>query len=486
MDDHWQPMSEFPAFWLLRLFRFPVSSTNQRSPCEKVHGKCGCFFMKSILIFYFVLIAVWFVFYSMSSFSWEIKMYNDHQEDGSEKPSNLIVRILDEVPWVVLIARNLVALILFFAHHGRVVEATERLRHLLEKFGSDDRSQALLPIVQYSLRMFGISVLVVCLNFIMVLIYLNKTDFSDISTDWDFDPAPFSLKQWAILILMVCFTLLPFLMTQAVMATVTGLGKGAQILLVNLNKKLKLLANDKTLNGYRHEEMVVWMVEGTKTTTVVELESIFVIRALHFEACHFVEELTEKFSKIFLTNLAGDFAAAVGFVGLLIGFIPAPDDDALFDHVYHATATLLWMGFYLTAQYWPLVQLHEEAERTHHFVQVLSFVPEVTPDEESERELIHFLLATKSSHVGVTAGKLFHFSRHLCVTMITLLCSYAILVYELLHREASSSGGHGGGQGGDVAGANKSSHSQNGALNVARVLRKLEDLVTGNYSMKAH
>ena len=309
-------------------------------------------------------ISLWFVLYAMSVLSWEVLQYIEKTKNGEEKSSNLIVRILDEVPWTVLIIRNLIALALFFGHHSRIVHATEHLQQLLSRAGSGERPPKLQSFVRYSLKLFSVSVVIVLLNFIMVIMYLNRTDFSLYNTDWDFTPAPFSLKQWVVVLLMVGFTIVPFLMAQAVMATLAGLGKGAQMLLTNLNDKLKLLARDKIdhvggTDGAAGEN-VVWIIDSVTGDTLPITDNIFLIRAVHFEACHFVEEVTEKFSKIFLTVLAGDFLAAVGFVGLLIGYVPAPDDEPLFDHLYHATATVVWMGFYLTAQYWPFVLIQEE------------------------------------------------------------------------------------------------------------------------------
>ena len=34
-----------------------------------------------------------------------------------------------------------------------------------------------------------------------------------------------------------------------------------------------------------------------------------------------------------------------------------------------------------------------------------------------EREVMHFLLSTKDTHIGIVAGKLLYFSRHLSVTV---------------------------------------------------------------------
>lgn len=67
----------------------------------------------------------------------------------------------------------------------------------------------------------------------------------------------------------------------------------------------------------------------------------------------------------------------------------------------------------------------------------------------------------------------------LCEQMITLLCSYAILVYELLHREAAGGGSLHGNP------ASSLTHAASDSK-VSRVLERLEEIVASNYSLKAH
>ena len=64
--------------------------------------------------------------------------------------------------------------------------------------------------------------------------------------------------------------------------------------------------------------------------------------------------------------------------------------------------------------------------------------------------------------------------------MITLLCSYAILVYELLHREGG--GSHSAGP----LDKNSLTHAAASASKVSRVLERLEEMVEANYSLKSH
>ena len=57
--------------------------------------------------------------------------------------------------------------------------------------------------------------------------------------------------------------------------------------------------------------------------------------------------------------------------------------------------------------------------------------------------------------------------------MITLLCSYGILVYELLHRE--------------TAGAKHGEKSANASHNgMAETIERLEEMVMGNFTSKTH
>ena len=87
------------------------------------------------------------------------------------------------------------------------------------------------------------------------------------------------------------------------------------------------------------------------------------LRFQHFKLCRFVDEISEEFSAVLLITLMTDLISAVGFVGIIIGYKSSPRANpmmVLFDRAYQGIATSLWMTFFLCAEYWPFVKLHEE------------------------------------------------------------------------------------------------------------------------------
>ena len=84
------------------------------------------------------------------------------------------------------------------------------------------------------------------------------------------------------------------------------------------------------------------------------------LRAVHYKIVQYIESLIHTFSEILLVAVAADFAAAVGYIGLLIGRRSSEGLNHYFTPVYHIFATVTWMGFYLCAQYWHIIILPEE------------------------------------------------------------------------------------------------------------------------------
>ncbi|GAV09529.1 hypothetical protein RvY_19051 [Ramazzottius varieornatus] len=445
----WYPMKELPAFWLLRAFGFSVSSSDRLRDdlCTDFRRKGSLSRILRLiriifLIFFVAALIIWFIIYTLSVLNFQIDEFQKALSKGTEKASSMIVRILDEVPWVLINLRSFVVLSLFFFHHRRILRITEHLRRLLVVARrSSWETSPLASTIRSSFIIFGLSVALILLCFIMVLLYWNKIDFSENYETWDFYQLNFVLLNWHVTILLTFLTMVPFVMTQMIVASLIGLGEGGRQLLYLINRKLKKLAHDA--GNTREVKETVWTLpdkEGSVEEMSSHDDTITSIRAMHFKATQYVEELSEAFSKIFLVVVAADFATSIGFVGLLIGYENKPGVNYYFDRVYHATATLVWMGFFLCTQYWPLVQLHEEAEETYHHVQALTFIPEATQDD-----------------------------------MITLLCSYGILVYELLHREAG-------------AGKHGEKTTNTSGTGMAEVIEKLDELVAGNtsYELRAH
>ncbi|OQV13476.1 hypothetical protein BV898_12328 [Hypsibius exemplaris] len=437
-----------PSYWIARIigihrrYSCQLSQKSSRWDTIKIILRCSLLVGRRVLTFvYLATCLLWAILFSICVFSYEMALFEKGKIKGTERESNIIIRLLDNIPWTAIMGRNILVLMIFYHRYPQMVQLTASLSRLLCIFDTSPRPLAYLA--RRAFRSLYLSWSIVTVNFLMLLMYYFNANFSDLFTVWNFAPFPMKLIGWQTAWCLLLMSYPPFLAAQVIIGSVVALAAGGLLLIRQLNKALAKLQeirfvprNNESSLGLSHGNGLNLDERGDSRDP--HLEQLASLRLAHFEIAQYINMITEIFSELLLVVIAADFTAAVGYMGLLIGRPPSPNIVSFyFARIYHAIATLTWMGFYLCAQYWPLIILPEEAEKTYHYVQALSFNSLTPKTERWEREVMHFLLATKDTHMGVVAGKLLLFSRHLSVTMITLLCSYGVLVYELLHRSGA-------------------------------------------------
>lgn len=246
-----------------------------------------------------------------------------------------------------------------------------------------------------------------CLNFLLQMMYYFNVDFSNLTDthiQWNFAPIQMKLYGGQVAICLFVFSFTPFFFAQMVLATVVGLSAGALRLVKLLNLSLHSIytSEQKIRDGGQNTQEVGFFANPSRTEGRRAAELIGSLRAVHYKITQYIENIIHSFSEIFLVAVACDFAAAVGYIGLLIGRKSSDGPNRYFAPVYHIFATVSWMGFYLCGQYWHLIILPEEvrerplqasrnfrmqtkvrfqAAKTYVHVEAISFSKEVKRNE---------------------------------------------------------------------------------------------------------
>ncbi|OQV21044.1 hypothetical protein BV898_05117 [Hypsibius exemplaris] len=432
----------FPANILLRLFgRRDPNSTSTPTPTITTYSKIRLRFF----YLYMAVIFIWLLVFSISTFYQSSEKHAKASAQGAQD-SSIIIAILDDVSWVSIMLRNCIILTKFVRHAERFYAVTAQFDRLFCLVRDDHGSRKRHNPQRYAAKLFLVSCAAVVVSSMLCITYWNTFNYSQFYSSWSLQPFPVTLTYWNVSLFMILFAFVPFIMAQAILASIVGLGAGVLDLMTFVNGELeKLTETTQDMENLASETDVDGdggsSLGGTsssrKTFSVCSdraEKNLATLRWAHFQLCRFVDELSESFSDVLMVALLFDVISALGFVGLIIGYKSNFLQDPTFDRVYQSLVFSLWSLFFLCASYWPLIRLHEEGEMTYHWVQALSLTD---GSRFYHREMTHFLMATKNVSVGVVAGKLFVFSRNLCATIISLLCSFGLILYEILHKDKS-------------------------------------------------
>ena len=250
-----------------------------------------------------------------------MSLFEKGKAAGTEKESNIIIRLLDNVPGTAVMGKNIFIIVIFYRRYPAMVHLTNTLCRLLRTF--DYSPRPLLHLLRTASRSLHLSLAIVMTYFVMMLMYYFNANFSDIYTKWNFSPFPLTLIGWQTTLCLILLSLPPFLATQVIMGSVISLAAGGLCLFRQLNKALAELNQDRAVVS-RHSGV---MLNGHTIDGDVSYENrrdphydqLCALRITHFRIAQYIHHITEVFSELLLVNIAADFAAAVGFVGLLIG-----------------------------------------------------------------------------------------------------------------------------------------------------------------------
>ncbi|XP_055334942.1 uncharacterized protein LOC129585989 isoform X2 [Paramacrobiotus metropolitanus] len=430
----------FPGVTLLNFVGYSTQYTHHHVPTgsAKLFGYGVNLLRRTLYILYLAACFIWMILFGICVFSYEVNRFHKDRAAGIARESDLIIKILDNVPWVATMVRNVTILALYSLQSNNIRQLSERLQNLLYLyFESDDRS--FKSLVTASKKTLLISWIIILITSFMSLLHYFSVDLSLLAhADWDFGPLPMRLGGVQVTICLVVFTFVPFFLAQIVLISYVGTAAGGLLLLKCLNLRLKALRKPKPQLLL---DSAPDYVEHPYPYS--EKGPLGMYRMVHFQITNYINAVTKAASLTLLCAMGTDFAAAIGYVGLVIG--KADSKNSVFpqyDRLYYTFSALCWAGFFLCGQYWAVIVLPEEAERTYHHLQGISLNPDMTTmaskHEQAEKELTYFILATKHTYLGIVAGKVLMFSRHMSVTITTLLLSYAILVYELIHRDRTT------------------------------------------------
>lgn len=264
-------------------------------------------------------------------FSYEMMLFERGKAKGTEREANIIIRLLDNIPGTAIMVRNILVLLVFSHRYPQMVELTSSLSELLRIF--EPAPRPLVPLIRKANRSLCLACLIVTANFVLLLMSYFNANFSDIYGKWRFYPFPMTLIGWQVGWCLTVFTLPPFLAAQVILVSVIGLASGGVHLIQQLNRKLVLLSETSDRHprhGLGHGTTDVSLKHGDgsrpdrdQDDRLSQYEKICAVRLAHFRISHFIRTVTEAFSELLLVVIGADFAAAVGYVGLLIGRPPS-------------------------------------------------------------------------------------------------------------------------------------------------------------------
>ena len=153
----------FPAYWAFQFtaFHIPLEwslkrDVDFRDNLAIVRERAGILVRRGLTLIFLGLSFIWLIFFSICVFSYEMSQFEKGKAKGTEKESNIIIRLLDNVPWTAAMFRNVVILTVFLFRYPEVDKLTRQLLSLLNMLQTTAH-HTLLDVIACSNKMLILS-----------------------------------------------------------------------------------------------------------------------------------------------------------------------------------------------------------------------------------------------------------------------------------------------------------------------------------------